>query len=119
MAAAAAAMTTLGVVLATTAVAMPASRYAVRQTAAQPGSDQSGTTVTGCVFRTDDGHIQLRSPSGTFNLVASGGNADPGAHVGHTVTVSGTLARPIPGSSPDAPKELDVSSVTPVSQACR
>ncbi|MGH9482714.1 MAG: hypothetical protein ACRD1L_11555 [Terriglobales bacterium] len=91
--------------------------------AAQDSAQQAQpakTTATGCLSKTDDGAFQLAtSDNGAkYALTAASDDLDLSAHVGHTITVTGTLGQMDPNAASDAPKPLTVSELKMVSDHC-
>lgn len=92
---------------------------AVAQDTAQE-AQPAKATATGCLSKTDDGAYQLATSdnSAKYALTPASDDVDLSPHVGHTITVTGTMGQVDPNASSDAPKPLTVSEVKMVSDHC-
>lgn len=101
------------------------------QTQSQAMQNQKAVTATGCLQKAAAGSgYQLTDSSSmkTYDLTAASSDVDLSAHVGHTVTVTGTpqaAAETNPSSNPagesqtPANPQLSVTNVKMVSSSCQ
>lgn len=85
---------------------------AVAQDAAKP------VTLTGCVAQTEGGQIQIAAGGVTYALATTVENLDLGAHVGHTVELTGTPGTADPEAEASAPKPFNVTALKMIKDSC-
>ena len=87
---------------------------------AQDTTDKSLQTATGCLRKSEVGNVYILTDENgkTWDLRGKSAQLDP--HIGHTVTVTGTIPKPSKDSADTAPQNhLVVTKLAMVRDSCK